>query len=220
MSSADSSYISRRRLASSPGIDIEIDDLDFFDAPTAQAPARSSQGAKPVDPARIPRHAPAAVPRGTRKWKWLPSWPVLLGLALFAIGVGSAAGLAARGRDARRRAHSPAPLATPLAAPLAAPPPPAALPVPPPAAPAASAPPAASTQSSAPEVPVVDVANLPRPHDGVVTGSPGHRLWIDGTLAPSWKVSLPCGPHLVQVGSAGAARKVDVPCGSVVMVSP
>jgi hypothetical protein len=66
----------------------------------------------------------------------------------------------------------------------------------------------------------VDVTNLPRPHDGVVTGSPGHRLWIDGALAPTWKVSLPCGSHLVQVGSAGAPRTVDVPCGSTVMVSP
>jgi hypothetical protein len=69
-------------------------------------------------------------------------------------------------------------------------------------------------------IPVVDIATLPRPHTGVILGSPGHRLWIDGTLAPSWQTTVSCGPHTVQVGSAGAIRDVDVPCGTEINVQP
>jgi len=77
---------------------------------------------------------------------------------------------------------------------------------------------AASTPSDG--IPVVDITSLPRPHTGVILGSPGHRLWIDGTLAPSWQTTVACGPHTVQVGSAGAIRDVDVPCGTEINVQP
>src|SRR5207253_9472726 len=50
------------------------------------------------------------------------------------------------------------------------------------------------------DVPLVDVATLPRATDlGSVVGLPDHRLWIDGRLAPSWKALVPCGSHFVQV---------------------
>jgi hypothetical protein len=69
------------------------------------------------------------------------------------------------------------------------------------------------------DVPEVDVASLPHPPFGTVVGSPEHRLWVDGHLTP-WRVRLRCGLHTVKVGSAGAPRVVDVPCGSEVNVSP
>jgi hypothetical protein len=73
---------------------------------------------------------------------------------------------------------------------------------------------------SANDVPVVDVAKLPRAKEGLVIGSEGHRLWIDGALAPSWQAPVACGAHVVQVGSAGVPRAVTVPCGANVTVSP
>jgi hypothetical protein len=85
-----------------------------------------------------------------------------------------------------------------------------------PAAPALASAPPASTG----DVPVVDVASLPRPPIGTVIGAPKHRLWIDGRLAPSWKRTVKCGLHTVQVGSQGEEREVDVPCGGEISVSP
>jgi serine/threonine-protein kinase len=48
-----------------------------------------------------------------------------------------------------------------------------------------------------------------------------HRMWVDGELVdlakdPTLKVS--CGPHVVRVGSSGAAQSIDVPCGGRVTV--
>jgi hypothetical protein len=79
-----------------------------------------------------------------------------------------------------------------------------------------------STAPSTPSagIPVVDIATLPRPRTGVILGSPGHRLWIDGALVRSWRTTVACGPHTVQVGSAGAIRDVDVPCGAEINVQP
>jgi hypothetical protein len=92
------------------------------------------------------------------------------------------------------------------------------------AAPAAMT--AASETSSRPlpasaanaNVPMVSVDSLPRPSTGTVIGSPGHRLFIDGNVARGFSAVVRCGAHVVQVGSAGKARSVDVPCGADVYV--
>ncbi len=59
-----------------------------------------------------------------------------------------------------------------------------------------------------------------RPGTGTVTvgpARPGHRVWIDEHLmaeeSPA-SYSVPCGRHLVQVGSHGTPQTVDVPCGA------
>jgi hypothetical protein len=43
----------------------------------------------------------------------------------------------------------------------------------------------------------------------------GHRIFVDGRLAASdvEALVLPCGHHDIRVGSAGATRSIDVPCG-------
>ena len=66
----------------------------------------------------------------------------------------------------------------------------------------------------------MDVAALPRAREGTVTGAHGHRLWIDGHLEEGFTAVVACGHHVVQVGSAGAPRDVNVPCGEGVTVSP
>jgi serine/threonine-protein kinase len=48
-----------------------------------------------------------------------------------------------------------------------------------------------------------------------------HRVWVDGEvvdLSRGMGFRLPCGAHVVRVGSAGASQSVDVPCGGVVTV--
>jgi hypothetical protein len=52
--------------------------------------------------------------------------------------------------------------------------------------------------------------------------SGGHRIFVDGRVvgeSPSPAV-VGCGSHSVQVGSAGTARTVVVPCGGSVRVTP
>ncbi len=86
---------------------------------------------------------------------------------------------------------------------------------------AASAPAPSSEASPAPsDAPVPTAAGAPQVTTGVVIGSPGHRLWIDGTLAASWQATVSCGSHLVQVGSAGTPRTIDLPCGEELLASP
>jgi serine/threonine-protein kinase len=46
-----------------------------------------------------------------------------------------------------------------------------------------------------------------------------HRIWIDGAVVdPSRGAGLrvPCGTHVVRIGSGGASQLVDVPCGGYV----
>jgi hypothetical protein len=48
----------------------------------------------------------------------------------------------------------------------------------------------------------------------------GHRVWIDSKIvgqSPA-SFSVACGPHAVRVGSHGATRHVEVPCGNEVFV--
>jgi hypothetical protein len=85
---------------------------------------------------------------------------------------------------------------------------------------AASPPPAPIAPGATTAIPSVDVAKLPRAKEGTVIGAEGHRLWIDGTLQAAWQSVVKCGSHVVQVGSAGTPRTVDVPCGEAITVSP
>jgi hypothetical protein len=43
----------------------------------------------------------------------------------------------------------------------------------------------------------------------------GHRVFVDGKVAGEGAAPLRihCGSHVVRVGSAGAERKIDLPCG-------
>ncbi len=53
---------------------------------------------------------------------------------------------------------------------------------------------------------------------GTITGSPDHRLYIDGHAATTWKVEVKCGKHLAKNGSRGVEHVVEVPCGGDVEV--
>jgi hypothetical protein len=63
------------------------------------------------------------------------------------------------------------------------------------------------------------------PNEGTVhTGSKsaGHRVFVDGKVIGQSPLSFPirCGAHKIRVGSQGAERAVDVPCGGEVTVEP
>jgi len=215
------SHIARRRVSSAPAHEVELEDLEVFDeSPESQEPQESPR--EPEEESRLilrttrppvslqpPSLAPTAVDHS------LPSEPAhaatgrrrtgpLLAaggaVALLLVGIGVGAIMRTGG------ARPNAPVDTgPAAAILQAPaPPPAPAPSP----------------STPPPVPVVAVSSLPRSADGTVVGAEGHRLWIDGHLAESFTAVVRCGHHVVQVGSAGTPRDVDVPCGEGVTVSP
>jgi len=88
----------------------------------------------------------------------------------------------------------PAPVAS--AAPSAAPPPPP--------------PPASGEPKAAASAPSGDSGDLIPP-----AAAAGHRVFVDGKVAGegSAPIHLHCGAHTVRIGSAGAEKKVDVPCG-------
>jgi hypothetical protein len=48
-----------------------------------------------------------------------------------------------------------------------------------------------------------------------------HRVWVDGRIA-AWSsgglLRVPCGTHVVRIGSAGESRTVFVPCGGQAIV--
>ncbi len=50
-----------------------------------------------------------------------------------------------------------------------------------------------------------------------------HRIWVDGEVVV-WStgptLSVPCGTHVVRIGSSGASQSVQVPCGGTVMLAP
>jgi hypothetical protein len=73
-----------------------------------------------------------------------------------------------------------------------------------------------------PAVPAVAVQNLPRVAAGTISlaaVAASHRLFVDGKIAPTGSTVVSCGSHVVQVGSRGARRRVDVPCGQEVVVA-
>lgn len=71
------------------------------------------------------------------------------------------------------------------------------------------------------DVPLVSVEDLPRAgaQGKCMLRTPGsppdRRVFVDGRVmgSTSAPVDAPCGSHVVQVGSAGTARRIDLPCG-------
>ncbi len=219
-SHADSAPIARRRVSSAPAHEVDLDEVELLDTPPSQHPPPVAPASRTPPPSAVPPPLTAQLARapsssrpsqppfrvpltlGLRR----PSRSLVRGLAYAAVAVafGTAAGLVAQPRAPHVDAILPAVTATTTLTSASAP-----------AAHSSPAPPPNATG-----VPVVDVAALPRAQDGTVTGAPGHRLWIDGALAASWQASVACGRHVVQVGSAGVPRTVDVPCGGAITVSP
>jgi hypothetical protein len=82
-------------------------------------------------------------------------------------------------------------------------------------APAPGAPPVTS------DLPTVAVQSLPRVQSGAISlaaVAATHRLFIDGRVAAGGSAVVTCGPHLVQVGSRGQKRTIDVPCGTEIVL--
>jgi hypothetical protein len=87
--------------------------------------------------------------------------------------------------------------------------------------PAATAEPALSAPSaSAGSLP----ASSPGPtHGDIVTpaSAHGHRVWVDGRVA-SWSsgstLRVPCGTHVVRIGSTGDSKSVAVPCNGRIIL--
>jgi hypothetical protein len=50
----------------------------------------------------------------------------------------------------------------------------------------------------------------------------GHRIFVDGKVVGEspGPIQIRCGKRNVQVGSAGVAKDVNVPCGGSVLVTP
>ncbi len=89
-----------------------------------------------------------------------------------------------------------------------------------------------TTAPAAPVAPVVDAAppaaSTPSPASTtgeIVTpaSAHGHRVWVDGRIA-TWSsgttLRVPCGTHVVRVGSAGESTSIVVPCGGTISVAP
>jgi hypothetical protein len=97
----------------------------------------------------------------------------------------------------------------------------------PPQAPPSRAP-SSMTRSAAPVAPknegvqAVAVQSLPRVESGTISlaaVAASHRLFIDGRVADGGSAIVTCGTHLVQVGSRGVRRRIDVPCGQEIVVA-
>jgi hypothetical protein len=76
--------------------------------------------------------------------------------------------------------------------------------------------------AAAPDIPAVSVQNLPRVEAGTISlaaVAASHRLFIDGRLAPNGTATVSCGSHVVQVGSRGVRKRVDVPCGQEIVLA-
>jgi hypothetical protein len=72
------------------------------------------------------------------------------------------------------------------------------------------------------DVPLVSVEDLPRAGQRggrcvlrTPTSPPDRRVFVDGRVmgTTSAPVDAPCGSHVVQVGSAGTPRRIELPCG-------
>ena len=83
---------------------------------------------------------------------------------------------------------------------------------------------AAADTASASSVPVVSVLSLPRvlPTTGtirLIEAAAAHRLFIDGVPHPGPSAVVPCGKHMVQVGSAGRAHALIITCGEETVIA-
>jgi serine/threonine-protein kinase len=91
---------------------------------------------------------------------------------------------------------------------------------------AAAQAPAAEPSSSLPGATAAPTAAVapPAPAFGTIVppaAARHHRMWVDGELVDLAKdptLKVPCGTHLVRVGSSGASQSIDVPCGGRVTV--
>ena len=240
---ADSSHVARRRTPSAPRQEFSVDEFLELgeDAPdvelvvplvtpskrslppplpasvTSLAPVASdADDAHDAEPS-FPRTAPFNVPTMAsvpppRPSKGRSPWP--LAVAILACGVGVAAFLLRVAPSmGTGGAESAGTNVTQSAASYVAPPLPVATAVSTPSAVEAVAPVAPAADTTAPIGPT-------KAATGTVVGAEGHRLWVDGRLMPDWRADVDCGEHLVQVGSAGTPRSVDVRCDSEVIVSP
>ena len=201
-SRADASHIARRRASSAPAHEVDFGEVEIVDEapqsgrralpplPTPPSFRPSLPPAGPIEP--FSENAPFQLPITVGVVRRRSNVLTALACGGIALVIGTAAGLTFRPR-------STLPLLRMSAGTVAVP---------------------TSTATVKSEVPVVDVANLPRATPGTVLGAPGHRLWIDGVLAADWRAIVPCGIHVVQVGSAGTPRTVDIPCGESITVSP
>ncbi len=89
--------------------------------------------------------------------------------------------------------------------------------------PRASAPPVAASQAVTPSPsPTPSASALPPSTVGTIRAadSGGHRVWIDGKLVGDspQNYEVPCGHHVVRIGSSGQPQMVEVPCGGEVQV--
>ena len=80
-----------------------------------------------------------------------------------------------------------------------------------------------SRASAAAPPPAVDVKSLPTaataPTTGTIARTTSAKLTVDGVPISGVSAMVPCGPHLIKVGT-DKARKLDVPCGGTLSVDP
>jgi hypothetical protein len=89
---------------------------------------------------------------------------------------------------------------------------------------AAPVPPAQTPFAAAPDskIPTVSAQNLPQVESATISLAAvaiSHRLFIDGRVAQGDSEIVKCGRHIVQVGSHGVRRHVDVACGQELVVA-
>ncbi|MBX3186650.1 MAG: hypothetical protein KF819_06530 [Labilithrix sp.] len=191
--------------------------------PASIAPFSITMAPPPVSAPR-PHHA-AAPPRAPSRASLVAGGLglLLIGVAgggglVLAIASGKLDGVATTAKSIASRVAHPDAAAASTAAPEA--PAPAALPPT-----AVTAPPPAPEPALAPApVPVASIAPAPAaasvpPDLTLVTFPPsarGHRVFVDGAhfpLGASSTAKMRCGRHKIKIGSAGASRAYDLPCG-------
>jgi len=92
----------------------------------------------------------------------------------------------------------------------------------------ASVTPSASAAPSATSAPTAIASNAsrvptPGPNEGVLilpASANGHRIFVDGKVKGegSAPLTISCGEHTVQIGSAGKPRDLNVPCGALAKI--
>lgn len=92
-----------------------------------------------------------------------------------------------------------------------------------PAPPRPSAPPVVASAAATPSPsPTPSASAAPPSTVGTIRAadSGGHRVWIDGKLVGDTPQSyeVPCGHHVVRIGSSGQPQMIEVPCGGDVQV--
>jgi len=179
--------------------------------PPAGVPALSSPRASYHTPQTMTFASPESVPpiergpQSTRAASPIRRRSIALAAALASIGGLAAAYVAVRSDGTSATAAAPTEISIPVPAPIP-------MPVPTP------------IHASASQVALLADAASPAPTTGeIVTPSSahGHRVWVDGRIA-AWSsgatLRVPCGTHVVRIGSAGESRSLVVACGARVIV--